>query len=102
MTRLVVLTPEEKKTFNSPPVFNSIDRKKHFSFSPGILDIANKLTKPQNRIFFLVTYGYFKATYRFYNAQLLSKDTMHTAEKLGITEEIWSTATYNIRSGGEI
>ena len=98
MTRIIVFTPEEKKSFNSPPQFNSLDRKKYFSFSTGILQIAERLTKSQNRIFFLVTYGYFKATHKFYNKQLQRKDIVYVAEKLGFTEETWSTAIYNLRS----
>src|SRR5271166_1316024 len=97
MTRLVIFTPEEKKLFSSPPVFNSNDRKRHFSFPLGILKIVNRLTKPQNRIFLLVTYGYFKATHKFYNKQVHQKDVMYVAEYFHFAEEI-HTKTYNIRT----
>lgn len=98
MTRIIIFTPEEKKSFNSPPLFNSLDRKKYFSFSTGILDIAGHLTKPENRIFFLVTYGYFKATHKFYNKRLHIKDIVYVADKIGLKKETLSTATYNMRN----
>ncbi len=97
MTRIVILTPEEKRLFSSPPVFNSNDRKKYFSFPVGILKIVNSLTKPQNRLFFLVTYGYFKATHKFYNKQLHTKDVMYIAEYLHFAEKI-DTKTYKTRT----
>ena len=39
MARLAIFTSEEQKLFNSPPVFNSIERKRYWS-APQTLSIA--------------------------------------------------------------
>src|SRR5256885_4404262 len=84
MARLAIFTSEEQKLFNAPPVFNSIERKRYFTFPTGILEIARKLDKPHNRIYFLLVYGYFKATNKFYQGKFHQKDVDFVATRLGI------------------
>src|SRR5438067_11284020 len=84
MARLAIFTTEEQKLFSSPPDFNSIERKRYFTFPSGILEIARKLDKPHNRIYFLLVYGYFKATNKFYLGKFHQKDVDYVAVKLNI------------------
>src|SRR6266700_2602750 len=74
MARQAIFTSEEQKLFSSPPVFNSIERKRYFTFPTGILETARKLDKPHNRVYFLLMYGYFKATNKFYQRKFHQKD----------------------------
>lgn len=83
MTPSIILTIAEKKVFESPPVFTGRERKKYFTFPVGITNIAQKLHS-QNKIYFLVMYGYFKATNKFYTRQFNQKDIDFVAERLGI------------------
>jgi hypothetical protein len=87
MTPLNILTTAEKKIFESPPIFTSRERKKYCTFPPGIIKRIQKLT-PQNKIYFLVMYGYFKATSKFYTRRFHQKDLEFVAEKLGITDNV--------------
>jgi hypothetical protein len=43
MTILSILTPTEKKIFESPPVFTGRERKKYFTFPPGIMKRIQRL-----------------------------------------------------------
>jgi TnpA family transposase len=98
MTTLTILTTEEKRIFVSSPVFSGIERKKYFSFPLGILTIANGLDKPQNRAYFLLMYGYFKATNKFFNRQFHQKDFAFVAGKLGIPADSLSETEYKRRT----
>src|SRR5213079_2595621 len=92
MARLAIFTSEEQKQFSSPPVFNSIERKRYFTFPTGILEIVRKLDKPHNKVYFLLMYGYFKATNKFNQRKFHQKDIAYVAGKLNITiraDEAW-------------
>jgi len=52
LARLAIFTSEEQKLFNSPPVFNSIERKHYFTFPTGILETAGKLESSKKQSFF--------------------------------------------------
>ncbi len=95
MTILQILSKLELTSFESPPVLTSRERKKYFTFPPGILKRAQKLT-PQNKIRFLVMYGYFKATNKFYVRQFHQKDVDFVATRMNIKIDIGTE--YNKRT----
>lgn len=66
MPRMKILNSVEREAFELPPVFNSVERKRNFDFPVAIEQIAAGLRTPTNRLCFLVSCGYFKATHRFY------------------------------------
>ncbi len=67
MSRLKVLSAPEANRYDYPPVFNSVQRKKYFYISEPIATILYKrLRKPQTRIGFLLQWGYFQYTGRFF------------------------------------
>lgn len=84
MARLGIFSQEEQRLFNSPPAFNSIERRRYFAFPNGILERAKKLDKPRNRVYFLLMYGYFNATNKFYLGKFHQKDILYVAGKLNI------------------
>ena len=69
MPRMRILSLAEQEAFETPPDFNSIQRKQYFDFTKPILKIANGLRNPTNRIGFLLSCGYFKASKRFFAPQ---------------------------------
>ena len=66
MTRLQVLSSYEIKIFETPPEFNSFERKKYFSFSKWLQDTVKDLKTDVNKIGFLLQFGYFKTTSKFF------------------------------------
>ncbi len=66
MPRMRILTTQEQKDFDFPPVFNHADRKQVFSFPKSLLQAALALRTSSNQIGFLLMCGYFKASKRFF------------------------------------
>ncbi len=97
MARLGIFTTDEQKIFSTPPLFNSVDRKRFFAFPSGILETARKLDT-HNRIYFLLMYGYFKATNKFYRRKLHQKDIDYISDKLGLTSQTGEMREYKERT----
>ena len=66
MPRMRILSAAEQARFEHPPVFDSTERKKYLDFPGFVIDAAKSLRAPVNRIGFLLAYGYFRATRRFF------------------------------------
>jgi hypothetical protein len=65
MPRMNVLNSLEQSVFESPPLFNSAERKHCFDFPLALQGIATSLRSPINQVCFLTGCGYFRATRRF-------------------------------------
>ena len=63
MPRMKILNTVEQEAFESPPVFNSFQRKQYFDFPLAIQQTAS-LRTPVNQLCFLLNCGYFKASKR--------------------------------------
>ena len=61
MSRMKILNAVEQEQFESPPAFNSVQRKQYFDFSSELLTLAQDLQTATNQVRFLVNCGYFKA-----------------------------------------
>lgn len=66
MTQLTILTPTEKRQFDSPPQFTQEDRNRYFFISGQLRSIVSRIGRPENRIGFVLQWGYFCASARFY------------------------------------
>ena len=66
MPRMKILDASEQAGFDKPPLFGSEERKRFFEFSATVLEIAERFRTPCHRIGFLLAYGYFRATKKFY------------------------------------
>ena len=84
MTRISVLSNSEGKEFDEPPIFNSIDRKRFYDMTKVLQDALNRLRTPTNKVYFLVSYAYFKAEKRFYDGKLYERDIEYASSILGI------------------
>ncbi len=85
MARMRILTANEQQAFDRKPLFDHRDRKKYFDLPKGLMDIAKNLRTPGGQIGFLLMYGYFKATRRFYQPQdFHERDIEAAARMLGL------------------
>lgn len=84
MPLLTILTPSEKISFDSPPLFTGVERKKYFRFPTGIMDVVNTLQTPTTQICFLLLFGYFKATNKFFNKGFVDEDVVFVAKQLEV------------------
>ena len=95
MPRMSILNADEKAEFDSPPVFYSVDRKRFFDITPRASDILNTLRSPTNKVCFVVTLGYFKATKRFFASQFRENDVEYVARQLGFLPDLVATEDYD-------
>jgi uncharacterized protein DUF4158 len=81
--RMNVLNTVEREAFDSPPVFNSLQRKQYFDFPSKLRRIAGSLRNPAHRLGFLLNAGYFKAVKRFFAPSAFhSRDIENVARSL--------------------
>lgn len=84
MARMKILNNLEREAFESPPQFNSAERKKFFALSSGLLTLLQSLRSPTSLVCFVVAVGYFKAQRKFFGKQFREADINFVARQLGI------------------
>lgn len=96
MPRMKILNNVERGVFESPPMFNSAERKRCFDFPAPIQELATRLRTTTNQLVFLLSCGYFKATKRFYPVQSFHRrDLTYVAERTAIALETANLADYD-------
>jgi len=68
MPRMNILNTVEREAFESPPVFNSVQRKQYFDFPTELRRLAGELLAPTHQLGFLLSASYFKAAKSFFPA----------------------------------
>lgn len=99
MARMKIFNTLEENTFESPPVFNSAERKRFFSFPLMLEGSMATLRTPVNKVCFLVSAGYFKACRKFFARQFRRTDIEYVAWQIGVNPaevaiESYSKETY--------
>jgi TnpA family transposase len=99
MARMKILTRYEVAEFESPPKFNSTERKQFFSVSQAINELLAILRTPTNQVCFLILVGYFKAKRKFFGQQFSQLDVEFVAHQVGVNSsdvniESYSRETY--------
>ncbi len=99
MARMKILTSHEVAEFESPPKFNSAERKQFFSISQAINELLAILRTPTNQVCFLILVGYFKAKRKFFGQQFSQLDVDFVAHQVGVNSsdvniESYSRETY--------
>jgi len=84
MPRIKILNTTEKNAFESPPVFNSVERRRFFTLPLILNESMESLKSPTNKVCFLLTAGYFKARHRFFARQFHQTDIAFVARKIGV------------------
>ena len=99
MPRMNVLSPSEQEQFDTPPVFTSAQRKYFFDFPLGIRELAADLRSAVGTVGFLVGYGYFKSSKRFFLPQHYhQRDLDYVARQLGLSENLSLASLYHPRT----
>lgn len=86
MSRMKIFNTLEEEAFESPPVFNSAERKQFFSLPVVLKDSVVDLRTPTNKVCFLVAAGYFKARRRFFGRQFRQTDIEYAALHVGVNQ----------------
>jgi TnpA family transposase len=84
MARMKIFSTLEEEAFETPPEFNSEERKRFFSLPLLLKGSLANLRTPTNQVCFLVAAGYFKARRRFFARQFLPRDIEYVARQIGV------------------
>lgn len=69
MSVIQILTNEEIKNFEAPPKFDLFAKSHFFEFSSKLNDTIIEMKSDSNKILFILMFGYFKATNKFFEIQ---------------------------------
>lgn len=99
MAKMKIFNSLEEAEFESPPKFNSVERKHFFATSIAINELLENLRTPTNKVYFLITLGYFKARRRFFYRNFMPADIEFVANQLRVNPmsvhpEQYDKATY--------
>lgn len=95
MTKLAILTPNERRRFDSPPVLNTEERALYFSLSNEDLELIQDLRTTTNKIGFTIQLAYFKANGKFFLVdQFRRQDVEYATKILGIVPETIDLSDY--------
>lgn len=82
MSRLSILTDNEKSEFDHPPILSPDTKLLYFSITKDLEKRINALRTSTNKVGFLLQYGYFKACNRFFVASKFHKDDIECVAKV--------------------
>ena len=103
MPRMNVLNSVERESFDSPPVFNSLQRKQYFDFPTKLRRVAESLRNSTHRLGFLLSAGYFKATKRFFSPRAFHpRDVEYVARLLEPVPPTAGFADYRPRTPSSV
>lgn len=95
MPRMKIFNALEEETFETPPVFNSIERKKLFTLPVGLTTTLESLRTPTNKVCFIVTAGYFRSRRKFFGAQFRQPDVEFVCARMGLLLSDINLANYD-------
>ena len=99
MPRMKILNAVEQEAFESPPVFNSVQRKEYFDFPLALRHLAASLHAPTHQLGFLLSSAYFKATKKFFApSDFRQRDIEYVAAQLSFSETRFDFADYSDRT----
>lgn len=84
MARMKIFNTLEEEAFESPPVFNSVERKRFFSLPLMLTDSMLNLRTPTIKVCFLVAAGYFNARRKFFGWQFRQADIEYVARQIDV------------------
>lgn len=84
-----ILDEVEIEEFETPPKFNSIQRKKFLRLTAKVRTVNEGLTSPLNQICFSLMFGYFKAIHKFFTPESFHfQDIEYMSHQLEIPEVV--------------
>jgi hypothetical protein len=93
MSVFKILTKEEEKDFELPPKFDSISQNHFFKLTNGISEIILEMKNDSNKILFILMFGYFKATNKFFEIQKNDENYLYIANRNNLNAFDFNTVT---------
>ena len=88
MPSLSILTPLEQEAYTHPPRFSHVERKRFCDFPASLLTVAHTLRSSTNRVGFLLSCAYFRATKRFFPVQFFHQhDIEFITQRWGLSAQ---------------
>jgi TnpA family transposase len=95
MAKVRILSPLERKAFQSPPLFQDDERIIYFEISDVIKKIIDAIRTSYRKVGFVLQYGYFRRVGRFFSTALFHKqDIIFVSTLLNIDPHIVSLEDY--------
>ena len=95
MTILNILSPHEKRQFDSPPTFNTSSRALHFAASNDIMTFIETLHTATSKVVFVLQLGYFRSHAKFFDpSQYRTQDIEYICKMLKLNLSIIDILTY--------
>lgn len=86
MSILKIFNAAEIEAFESPPLFNHLERKQFFTLPARLQALCESFRTPTNQACFILTAGYFRARHKFFGKQFRPPDVRFVATRLGVNE----------------
>lgn len=100
MSLLTILSSSEQSSFDSPPTFTSEDRITQFTTTNTELMFIQSLKTPTNQVGFLLQFGYFKVSGKFFTAdKFKQKDIAYVANSLSVKLSDLKLSHYQKKTG---
>ncbi len=80
--QIEILPLREVRLFDKPPILNSNDQLESFKLEAEVKEFINQIRKAENKVGFLLQYGYFKAAKRFFAKEDFKKSDIKYVSKL--------------------
>lgn len=91
-----ILSPAERKAFDSPPLFTMQEKQHYFRISQHVKKTLGKIRSPSNQAGFILQSGYFKRAGRFFSTTRFHKqDIVFVANLLGLNPDHVTMEKYN-------
>ena len=95
MTRLVILSANERVRFDEPPRFSAEERSAYFSLNNEDLSVVEKLRNATTKVGFILQFGYFKSHGKFYTSEQFRRpDVEFIAKMLCLNPEKMDFSSY--------
>lgn len=89
MTRLVFLSPADKRKFDSPPIFTKEQRPAYFAVPENMRRTLGSLRTATHKVGFLLQLGYFRSTGKFFvPSQFRRRDINYVKHLLHIVDDV--------------
>ena len=96
MPRMDILSPVEREEFDAPPALTFAQQQRYFDPPLEVIHLLKRLKTPTNQVLFLLSYGYFLATHRFYPcSQFRATDLDYVTKVLGWPSDRLHLAFYS-------
>jgi hypothetical protein len=93
MSVIQILTKEEIKNFELPPKFDLLAKNHFFKMTDALNNITMEMRSDSNKILFILMYGYFKATNKFFEIQKDDENYLYITTRNNFENFDFSTVT---------